>query len=246
MIYLLPAVDVTGGRACQVPSGQCDAPLDVAMRWVREGAQWLHLVDLDRAFRRGDSLDQLSQIIASVPVPVQLSGGLDDRDSIAQALATGAQRVNLASTALLDMELVRWAVGEHGSAVVVGLDLRGSMVVARGSGVEVGELDSVVAGLAATGAKQFLVADASRDGSRRGANVTMFGSVTSQIVAAMPDATVVASGGVASADDVSALAALESDGLQGIVLGAALHQGAFTFAEALEAASAGRAEASAR
>ncbi len=238
MIHLLPAVDVSGGRACQVPLGGCDAPLDVAMRWLDEGAQWLHLVDLDRAFRRGENLDVLTQIVAAVPVPVQLSGGLDDRDGIRQAFATGAHRVNLASTALLDMELIRWAAAEYGPAVVVGLDVRGSMVVARGSGVEIGELDSVIPGLAATGATQFLVADASRDGSQRGADVAMFGSVIAQIAAAVPGATVVASGGVAAVEDVSALAALEPDGLWGVVLGAALHQGAFSLPDAVAAAAA--------
>lgn len=245
-MHLLPAVDVARGRAAQVASGGCDAPLDVAMRWVHDGAQWLHLVDLDRAFRRGENGAVLTHMIASLPVPVQLSGGLDDRDCITEAIATGAKRVNLASSALLDVDLITWAVGEFGPAVVVGLDLRGSMVVARGSGIEVGKLDAVLPGLVATGATQFLVADASRDGSRRGADVRLFDSVISQIVSAVPGASVVASGGVATAADVAALAALKPHGLWGVVLGAALHQGAFTLAEASAAASAGAAGAMTR
>ncbi len=231
----MPAVDIASGRVARVPEGDVDVPLDVAMRWVAEGAQWLHLVDLDRAYRRGSNSDVLQRVIEAMPVPVQLSGGLDDRESVTRAAASGARRFNLASSALLDAELIAWAVGEFGPAVVVGLDLRGPTVVARGSGVEVGELDRVLTDLAATGATQFLVADASRDGSRRGADIDLFRWAASQIATAVPGATVVASGGVARASDVAALAALEPHCLWGVVLGAALHQGGVTFAEAVEA-----------
>lgn len=234
-VQLLPAVDVVQGRASQVAVGECDDPLRVARSWVQQGARWLHLVDLDRAFRRGENLRLLAHIIDSVPVPVQLSGGVDDRVGIMAAMATGARRVNLASSVLLDLELISWASGEYGPRVVVGVDVREGVVVARGSGVRVGPLDVVVPRLAGCGATQFIVADASRDGSRRGADIEMFGSVTSQIVAAVPGASVVASGGVGSVADVAALAALDGIGLWGVVLGAGLHQGTFTLPQALAA-----------
>ncbi|MGB3762579.1 MAG: HisA/HisF-related TIM barrel protein [Ornithinimicrobium sp.] len=237
-MHLLPAVDIVAGRVARVPAGEADGPVDVAMRWAGAGAQWLHLVDLDRAYRRGSNSEVLRQVIETVPVPIQLSGGLDDREGIASAAASGAQRFNLASSALLDIELVTWAVDEFGPSVVVGLDLQGTRVVARGSGVDVGDLDRVLTQLARTGATQFLVADASRDGTRRGADIDLFQAATSQIVSAIPEATVVVSGGVASASDLAALAALDSDGLWGVVLGAALHHGGLTFAQAAEAAAA--------
>ncbi|MGB7424825.1 MAG: HisA/HisF-related TIM barrel protein [Ornithinimicrobium sp.] len=235
-MHLLPAVDIAAGRVARVPTGDPNGPVDVAMRWVGEGAQWLHLVDLDRAYRRGSNTDVLRQVIDAVPVPIQLSGGLDDREGIASAAASGAQRFNLASSALLDVELITWAVGEFGPAVVVGLDLQGARVVARGSGVDVGDLDGVLTQLAETGATQFLVADASRDGTQRGADIDLFETAICQIVSVIPDATVVVSGGVASASDLTALAALDSEGLWGVVLGAALHHGGLTFAQAAEAA----------
>ncbi|MGB6021269.1 MAG: HisA/HisF-related TIM barrel protein, partial [Ornithinimicrobium sp.] len=97
-MHLLPAVDIAAGRVARVPTGDPNGPVDVAMRWVGEGAQWLHLVDLDRAYRRGSNTDVLRQVIDAVPVPIQLSGGLDDREGIASAAASGAQRFNLASS----------------------------------------------------------------------------------------------------------------------------------------------------
>lgn len=234
-MQLLPAVDVAGGRARQVKAGDCDDPLTVAMRWVAGGAQWIHVVDLDRAFGTGDNTPLLREMIDVLPVPVQLSGGLDDRASVSLALSTGARRVNLASTALLDLDLVTSLVAEHGKRVVVGLDVRNGMVVSRGTDVQVGPLAEVIARVAGTGASEFLVADASRDGSRRGADVAMFRSVTSDLSTIVPAARVVASGGLSQTGDLLELAALEPDGVWGIVLGAALHQGSFTLAEALEA-----------
>ncbi len=231
-LTLLPAVDVAGGRAAQVVEGD-DDPLRVARAWVAEGARWVHLVDLDRAFRRGTDLPLLAEIVDALPVPVQLSGGLDTPEAVEQALATGARRVNLAVTALREPGWVAALVREHGDRIAVGLDVLGDRVVARGSGEDLGPLDDVVAtvreALAEARPGAYVVADAGRDGRRTGADLRLFAGLVDRL-----DAPLLASGGVASLAD---LAGLRSAGVTGVVLGAALYHGVFTLGEALEAAA---------
>ena len=164
-------------------------------------------------------------------VPVQVSGGIDDEDSLRVALASGATRVNLASTALRDREWVRAVVREHGERIAVGVDVRAGEVVARGTEVRLGPLDDVLADLDRTGCRTYVVADASRDGSLHGADVDLFRHVAERV-----DGDVIASGGVASLDDLRRLCTLTEVGVRGVVLGAALYHGAFTLAEALEVA----------
>ena len=232
-LTLLPAVDVAGGRAAQVVDGGDDDPLRVARAWVEQGARWVHLVDLDRAFRRGTDLPLLAGLVAALPVPVQLSGGLDTPEAAEQALATGARRVNLAVTALRDPAWVAALVREHGDRVAVGIDVLGDRVVARGSGEDIGPLDEVVATVRAALAHArpgaYVVADASRDGRRTGADLRLFADLVGRL-----DAPVVASGGVATLSD---LAGLRTAGVTGVVLGAALYHRTFTLGEALEAAA---------
>lgn len=233
-LTLLPAVDIAGGRASQVVGDAEDEPALVAAGWVADGAQWLHLVDLDRAFGRGDNAALIAELVAAQPVPVQVSGGIADDESLAVALASRAARINLASTALRDREWVRAAVREHGDRIAVGIDVRGHEVVARGSDARLGALDDVLADLDGTGCRTYVVADASRDGSLHGADDNLFRYVAERV-----DGRVVASGGVASLEDLQRLAALAAVGVSGVVLGAALYHGAFTLAEALEVAGGG-------
>lgn len=228
-LTLLPAVDVAGGRAAQVVGEGTTDPYAVARAWVDQGSAWVHLVDLDRAFGRGDNLAQLAAIIEALPVPVQLSGGIGDEESVAAALGTGAARVVLSSAALRDPEWVADVVRTHRERVAVGVDVHGAEVVARGSEVRLGPLDDVLAGLAAVACRTYVVADAARDGRRHGADTTLFRRVAEEV-----DGTVIASGGVASLADLEQLAALAPVGVGGVVLGAALYHGAFTLAEALE------------
>ncbi len=228
---LLPALDIAGGRASQVVGDAEDDPGLVAAAWVAAGAEWVHLVDLDRAFRRGENAALIAELVAAASVPVQVSGGIDDEDSLRVALASGATRVNLASTALRDREWVRAVVREHGERIAVGVDVRAGEVVARGTEVRLGPLDDVLADLDRTGCRTYVVADASRDGSLHGADVDLFRHVAERV-----DGDVIASGGVASLDDLRRLCTLTEVGVRGVVLGAALYHGAFTLAEALEVA----------
>ncbi|WP_114905966.1 HisA/HisF-related TIM barrel protein [Ornithinimicrobium murale] len=231
-LTLLPAVDIAGGRASQVVGDGEDDPARVASGWTAAGARWLHLVDLDRAFGRGDNAGLIAELVAAQPVPVQVSGGIADDASLALALATGAARVNLASTALRDRGWVRQVVREHGERIAVGIDVRGHEVVARGSEARLGTLDDVLADLDGTGCRTYVVADASRDGSLHGADDHLFRYVAERV-----DGEVIASGGVASLEDLARLRSLARVGVSGVVLGAALYQGAFTLAEALDVAA---------
>jgi phosphoribosyl isomerase A len=230
-VELLAAVDVAGRRATQVLDGGTDDPRLVARRWADQGDDWVHLVDLDRAYRRGSDLPYLAEIVAGLPVPVQLSGGLDTPQAVEDALATGARRVNLAATALRDPAWVGELVRQHGDRVAVGIDVAGDQVVARGSGEVLGTLEQVLraVGQALEGARPgaFVVADATRDGRLAGADATLFRTVVERL-----DAPVVASGGVAGVTD---LLALRDAGVRGVVLGAALHSGRLTLPDALEA-----------
>lgn len=230
-LTLLPAVDITGGRASQVVGGGEDDPALVAAGWVAAGARWVHLVDLDRAFGRGDNAGLIAELVEAQPVPVQVSGGITDEASLALALETGAARVNLASTALRDRLWVRQVVREHAERIAVGIDVRGHEVVARGSEARLGALDDVLADLDGTGCRTYVVADASRDGSLHGADDNLFRYVADRV-----DGQVIASGGVASLEDLDRLRALVGVGVRGVVLGAALYHGVFTLGEALEVA----------
>lgn len=230
-LTLLPALDVAAGRAAQLGAVDQDDPHGVAQGWVRAGATWLHVVDLDRAHRRGDNAELLDALVGAVSVPVQVSGGIEDQEGMDWALATGAARVNLASTALRDPDWVRHAVQRHAGRIAVGIDVRGDEVVARGTQVRVGSLDDVLPRLSGMRDVTFVVADASRDGRRTGADVDLFREVAQRVAG-----PVIASGGVRDLDDIRALRALTGDGVCGVVLGSALYHGAFTLAQAMDAA----------
>lgn len=229
-LTLLPAVDIAGGRADQVVGDADPDPIRVARGWVEQGARWLHLVDLDRAYDRGDNHDLIARLVAELPVPVQVSGGVADQATLEQALATGAARVNLASTALWDIDWVDRAVRRHGRRIAVGLDIRGQDVVARGAGTRVGTVAEVVRALRDVPVQTYVVADAGRDGSRRGADLTLFATV-----AGLLRTPVIASGGVGTLADLRGLRALTGAGVSGVVLGAALYHGELTLSQALAA-----------
>src|SRR5256885_3541798 len=138
MLTLLPAVDVAGGEAVRVVQGAAGSetaygdPLEAALAWQRDGASWVHLVDLDAAFGRGSNADRLADVVRRLDVHVELSGGIRDDGSLRAALATGAARVNIGTAALEDPDWCDRVVGEYGDRVAVGLDVRGRTLAARG------------------------------------------------------------------------------------------------------------------
>jgi phosphoribosylanthranilate isomerase len=205
-------------------------PLEAALAWQRDGAEWVHLVDLDAAFGRGSNADLLASVVGRLDVRVELSGGIRDDESLRAALATGAARVNIGTAALEDPQWCDRVVGEYGDRVAIGLDVRDRTLSARGWTRDGGDLFEVLERLNRAGCARYVVTDILKDGMMRGPNVGML-----REVCAHTDAPVIASGGVSTLDDLRALATLEADGVEGVITGKALYAGAFTVAEALAA-----------
>jgi phosphoribosylanthranilate isomerase len=235
---LLPAVDVAAGTAVRLVQGAAGTetsygdPLAAALAWQRDGADWIHLVDLDAAFGRGSNRGLLADVVRALDVAVELSGGIRDDDSLDAALASGAARVNLGTAALEDPEWVRRAVDRVGDRVAVGLDVRPAgdsyRVSARGWTTDGGDLFETLTRLDADGCARYVVTDVHRDGTLGGPNLDLL-----RAVCAATDRPVVASGGVSSLADLRAIASLVPDGVEGAIVGTALYEGAFTLEEAL-------------
>src|SRR4051794_15026938 len=236
-LELLPAVDIAGGRAVQLvqgvagTGGEFGDPLDAALAWQEQGAEWLHLVDLDAAFGRGSNRDLVDTIVGRLDIQVELSGGIRDAASLDAALATGCRRVNLGTAALEHPEWTAQAIAEHGDRVAVGLDVRGTTLAARGWTREDGDLWETLARLDAEGCARYVVTDVAKDGMLQGPNVALL-----RDVCARTDRPVVASGGVSTLDDIVAIRGLVGLGVEGAIVGSALYAGAFTLPEALAAA----------
>ena len=239
-LVLLPAVDVADGKAVRLTQGEAGTetsygdPVDAAADWVEKGAEWIHLVDLDAAFGRGDNRDVLRRVMRHVDgAHVELSGGIRDDKSLDAALDLGAKRVNLGTAALENPEWAASAIARYGEAIAVGLDVRGTMLAARGWTREGGDLWEVLARLEDAGCARYVVTDVTKDGTLLGPNLELLERVMKRT-----ERPVVASGGISSLDDIAALRDLVPRGLEGAIVGKALYAGAFTLAEALDVASA--------
>jgi len=236
-LELLPAVDVVAGQAVRLVQGEAGSetsygdPMAAAKAWEADGAEWIHLVDLDAAFGRGSNADLLAEVIRAVDVAVELSGGIRDDASLERALASGARRVNLGTAALENPDWTARAIARHGDRVAVGLDVRGTTLAARGWTREGGDLWEVLARLDADGCSRYVVTDVTKDGTLRGPNLDLL-----REVCARTSAPVVASGGVSTLADLEALRTLVPLGVEGAIVGKALYAGAFTLPEALDVA----------
>ncbi|SDC28597.1 bifunctional 1-(5-phosphoribosyl)-5-((5-phosphoribosylamino)methylideneamino)imidazole-4-carboxamide isomerase/phosphoribosylanthranilate isomerase PriA [Actinokineospora iranica] len=238
--YLLPAVDVADGQAVRLTQGEAGtethygSPLEAALAWQADGAEWIHLVDLDAAFGRGSNRELLAEVVGRLDVKVELSGGIRDDESLAAALSTGCTRVNLGTAALENPEWCAKAIAAHGEQVAVGLDVRITdgvhRVAARGWTTDGGDLWEVLDRLDRDGCSRYVVTDVSKDGTLQGPNLDLL-----RAVCAKTDAPVIASGGVSTVDDVRALATLADLGVEGAIVGKALYTGNFTLPQALAA-----------
>lgn len=212
--------------------------LDAALIWQRDGAEWIHLVDLDAAFGRGSNRELLAEVVGKLDVAVELSGGIRDDDSLSAALATGCARVNIGTAALENPDWCARAITEHGEKVAVGLDVKidtsmpggGFRLRGRGWETDGGDLWEVLERLDREGCSRFVVTDVSKDGTLNGPNLDLLSKVTERT-----DAAVIASGGVSSLDDLRAIATLTDHGVDGAIVGKALYAGRFTLPEALAA-----------
>jgi phosphoribosyl isomerase A len=237
-LVLLPAVDVADGKAVRLTRGAAGTetnygdPVEAAEEWARQGAQWIHLVDLDAAFGRGENQGTIKKVIRQVRgVDVELSGGIRDDASLERALATGAKRINLGTAALENPEWAAHVIAEYGESIAVGLDVRGNTLAARGWTKDGGDLFQVIDRLEAAGCARYVVTDVTRDGTLQGPNLDLL-----REVAERTDKPVIASGGVSSLDDIADLRSLVRLGLEGAIIGKALYAKAFTLAEALDVA----------
>jgi phosphoribosylformimino-5-aminoimidazole carboxamide ribotide isomerase/phosphoribosylanthranilate isomerase len=235
ILELLPAVDVKDGRAVRLVQGELaresvyGSPLEVALDFQNSGAQWLHLVDLDAAFGRGENSALLAEVVGRLDIDVELSGGIRDDESLTRALATGCRRVNLGTAALENPEWTSRIIAEHGDRIAVGLDVRGHVLAARGWTQEGGDLFETLARLESDGCARYVVTDVTKDGTLQGPNLELL-----KEVCAATKKPVVASGGISSLEDIKALCALSSIGVEGAIVGKALYAGAFTLEQALE------------
>jgi phosphoribosylformimino-5-aminoimidazole carboxamide ribotide isomerase len=243
-LILLPAIDIRGGHAVRLERGEYaretvyDAePLEAARRWVEQGASALHVVDLDGA-RSGkpENLEHVRRIATEVPVPIQLGGGLRDAETVADALAAGAERVVLGTATLARPELVEGLAAEHGKRIVAGVDARSGRVAIEGwerqTAATPGDL---IAELAGRGVRRFVYTPVEVDGTMEGPGIE--GLRAAAAAAGDAGAELIYSGGIGSLAHLRELAGLRVKSLAGVIVGRALYEGRFTVAEGQQALS---------
>ena len=227
-MLIIPAIDIMGGRCVRLRRGNISEttvfspdPAAIARLWERLGATWIHVVDLDGAFEgRPVNLDAVRRVCASVGVPVQVGGGLRDLESVQQVLETGACRVILGTAALLDPKFLAAACRRYRGRVVGSIDLKAGRVAVRGWTETIQEdVESAFRRYTEAGVDRIVVTDVSRDGMLSGVNTSFVEPLLDR------DARVIVSGGVTSKRDLDGLRALESRGLEGVIIGRALYTG---------------------
>jgi phosphoribosylformimino-5-aminoimidazole carboxamide ribotide isomerase len=238
-VILYPAIDIRGGRAVRLLQGDYERetaydadPVDAASRWAGEGAEFLHVVDLDGA-RAGEprSLEAVRRIAAAVECPIQVGGGLRDGAAVDAVLAAGAERVVIGTAALRDPEFLAGVLERHGERVVVSVDARGGEVSLSGWTESTGrDVAEIVTWLSEAGVARFLCTEIEVDG-------TMEGPALAELnrIAAATKAQVIASGGVGTLAHLKALADDAASNIEGAIVGRALYEKRFTVAEGIAA-----------
>lgn len=238
-LVLYPAIDIRGGQCVRLTQGDYEAetvyeqdPLKVAYRFVSEGAEWIHVVDLDGA-REGkpQNLQAIKQIASLKDVKVQVGGGVRNMQRLEQLLSMGVERVIIGSAAIDNPAFAEAALDKYGKRVVIGIDAREGKVATHGW-LNTSEMsaEDCAREMVARGAKTFIFTDISRDGMLSGVNIQAV-----QRLAKACGEQVIASGGVKSLEDLRQLARLEQEGITGVIIGKALYTGAFSLLEALQA-----------
>jgi 1-(5-phosphoribosyl)-5-[(5-phosphoribosylamino)methylideneamino] imidazole-4-carboxamide isomerase/N-(5'phosphoribosyl)anthranilate isomerase len=236
-LQILPAIDVKDGRAVRLFQGELakesnyGLPVEVAKEFSAEGATWIHLVDLDAAFGIGSNFELIQEVISSVDIKVELSGGIRDDDSLKRALSTGCKRVNLGTAAIENPEWTAKVIGQYGEKIAVGLDVRGHTLATRGWTEQGGDLFEMISKLDAAGCSRYIVTDVTKDGTLTGPNLELL-----REVCAATSAPVIASGGISVLQDLIELRAMTNLGVEGAIVGKAIYSGAFSLAQALEVA----------
>ncbi len=236
-MILYPAIDIRGGRAVRLIQGDYEReisydadPLEAAERWVADGAEYLHVVDLDGAREgRPVNLEHVARITNAVDTPLQLGGGLRDSDALAAALDAGAERIVLGTAALNDPKVLEQALGRHGERIAVSVDARDGRVALRGW-TEESELDAeeTVLSLAAGGVTRIVFTSVEVDGTMEGPGIKRLRAVAGHLADAGTEARMIASGGVGNLSDLRSLACLAPSVVEGVIVGRALYEERFT------------------
>lgn len=240
-MIIFPAIDIRGGKCVRLLKGDfaketvfSDKPEEMAKKWQAQGAEFLHLVDLDGALAgKSQNLATVEKILAAVDIPVELGGGIRTMENIDDVLALGVRRVILGSVAVRDPELVREACAKYGDRIVVGIDAKDGIVAVDGWGVS-GDVEATALAreMKKAGVKTIIYTDISRDGTLSGVNVEATAKLARESGVA-----IVASGGVKSIADIEALKPYEKDGIEGVIVGKSIYMGTLDLAKAIEIAS---------
>jgi phosphoribosylformimino-5-aminoimidazole carboxamide ribotide isomerase len=235
-MLIIPAIDLKDGRCVRLFQGELDKetvyfenPLDAARYWLAGGATWIHVVDLNGAVEGRPVHTRAVEAICRSGLSVELGGGLRSMEAVEAALALGVARVVIGTAAYGDADFLRALCKKFPGKIVVGVDARRGKVAVKGW-TETTPMDAVdlARRCADDGASRIIYTDIGRDGTREGVNI----DETLKIARAV-NIPVIASGGVATLDDLRRLIPLEKDGVEGVIVGKALYSGAFTLAEAL-------------
>lgn len=241
---VIPAIDLLEGRCVRLYQGDYEQsqvfnenPVEVARRWAAEGATRLHLVDLDGAKAgKPENWEAIRAIAAATDVPIEVGGGLRDRDRIAALFDLGVQYAILGTAAVESPDLVSTLSAEFPDRIIVGIDARDGKVATRGW-LETSEVEAIALAqdMAQRGAAAIIYTDIKRDGTLKGPNMDALRTLANAI-----DVPVIASGGVSSVTDLLSLLSLVPLGVTGVVVGKALYTGDVSLEEALRAVGSGR------
>ena len=239
-MLIFPAIDIRGGKCVRLLKGDfaretvfSDDPAAMARKWQQQGAQFLHLVDLDGALAgKSQNLATVRAILSVVTIPVELGGGIRTIANIDEVLALGVRRIILGSVAVHDPDLVKAACAKYGNRVVVGIDAKDGIVAVDGWGVSGNvQVGTLAKAMAEAGVRTIIYTDIARDGTLEGVNV----EATARL-ARESGVQIVASGGVKSVEDIRALKAYEKDGIEGVIVGKSIYMGTLDLQEAIEIA----------
>ncbi len=239
-MIIFPAIDLRDGKCVRLLRGDfaketvySSNPEDVALRWVREGAEYLHVVDLDGALAgKPQNIEVIKKILSSVQIPIEVGGGIRTLETIENTLELGVKRVILGSVAVQNRSLVKEACQRYRDRIVVGIDAKDGITVIDGWGVSGGiPAVELAKELASFGLKTIIYTDISRDGTLSGVNI----EATSKL-AIESGVDIIASGGVKSLEDIHALKKREVDGIVGVIAGKSIYEGTLSLSEAIAAA----------